>query len=261
MPLIIHIQTLLKLILPYCDLLFDCNATSFSHAFSGKHRIFPLSSAWTKKGEACLFFGALLFYGVLKLRCLVFWLALCLASLSFSSTSELGSLSTLIPSLSAAFHSLPPSLKTQPSQLPQAKEGHSEAFKGTVTAAIILLSHWKAFFFPYRPSLGGSVFIQCAHPITTLYVRLTGWCSVYWMRADVTSPAFEPKYCCLLERKKSTLENHCHVKSGRRWWMFTLNLNLQGQVQSESFLVEYWWNNIICLQRNGLISLVWLQIM
>ncbi len=101
-----------------------------------------------KKGEACLFFGALLFYGVLKLRCLVFWLALCLASLSFSSASELGSPSTLIPSLSAAFHSLPPSLKTQPSQLPQATEGQSEAFKGTVTAAIILLSHGKSIVFP-----------------------------------------------------------------------------------------------------------------
>lgn len=190
MPLIIHIQTLLKLILPYCDLLFDCNATSFSHAFSGKHRIVPLSSAWTKKGEACLFFGALLFYGVLKLRCLVFWLALCLASLSFSSASELGSLSTLIPSLSAAFHSLPPSLKTQPSQLPQATEGQSEAFKGTVTAAIILLSHGKALF-----SLQAESGRVCVHTVcpshhyslcTTDWLMLClldeGWChfTCFW---------------------------------------------------------------------------------
>ncbi len=103
---------------------------------------FPVHEQF-KKGEACLFFGgALLFYGVLKLRC---WLALCLATL-FSSTSELGSLSTLIPSLAAAFHSLPPSLKTQPSQLPQAIEGQSGAFKGTMTAAIILLSHGKSIF-------------------------------------------------------------------------------------------------------------------
>ncbi len=148
MPLIIHIQTLLKLNLPYCDLLLDCNATSFSHAFSGKHRIFPLSSAWTiqkgggmpvfRVGGLCCFIG----YWNWDAGWLYAW------PLSFSSTSELGSLSTLIPSLAAAFHSLPPSLKTQPSQLPQAIEGQSGAFKGTVTAAIILLSHGKSIFSP-----------------------------------------------------------------------------------------------------------------
>ncbi len=155
MPLIIHIQTLLKLNLPYCDLLFDCNATSFSHAFSGKHRIFPLSSAWKRGRHACFSGGLCCFMGYWN------WDAGWLYAwpLSFSFTSELGSLSTLIPSLAAAFHSLPPSLKTQPSQLPQAIEGQSGAFKGTVTAAIILLKPWKKYFFHYSPSLGGSVFI------------------------------------------------------------------------------------------------------
>lgn len=45
MLLIIRMQTLSKLNLAYCDLLFDCNATSFSHALSGKHGSFALSSA------------------------------------------------------------------------------------------------------------------------------------------------------------------------------------------------------------------------
>ncbi len=127
-----------------------------------KHRIFPLSSAWTiqkgggmpvfRVGGLCCFIG----YWNWDAGWLYAW------PLSFSSTSELGSLSTLIPSLAAAFHSLPPSLKTQPSQLPQAIEGQSGAFKGTVTAAIILLSHGKTFF-PYSPSLGGSVHIVPSH--------------------------------------------------------------------------------------------------
>lgn len=164
MLLIIHIQTLLKLELnlPYHDILFDCNATSFSHAFSGKHSFQCMNNS--KKGEARLFLGALLFSRVLQLRHLVFWLALCPPSLSISSASALGSLSALIPSLSAAFHSLPPSLKTQSSQLPQAIEGQSEAFKGTLTAAIILLSHRKVCIFLQTKSGRVCVHTVCPSP-------------------------------------------------------------------------------------------------
>lgn len=208
-----------------------------------------------EKGEARLFLGALLFSRVLRLRHLVFWLALCLASLSlYSSASALGSLFALIPSLSSAFHSLPPSLKTQPSQLPQATEGQSEAFKGTVTAAIILLSHRKSISFPTDQVWKG-LCSYCVHrPTTTLYVWLT-----YWFSVDMTSPVFESV-------------NMAFCKKGKRALWKTIVIKCLNECLNDIFICKvlysqkefsYWVlmkHHHLC-QGKSWISLFWLQIM